>query len=92
MGGHRPPLQSLFCDQSGVFSVEPKKFTVRTALDDPAVVEHNDLVTVADGADAVCDDNARTTSTTDVIHDEMFSYRIKCAFAFVKNKKTRIRR
>ncbi len=48
--------------ESGVETLLPDKFVVSAALDDASVFQYQNLVGIADGAEAVCDDETGATA------------------------------
>src|SRR3954447_25357830 len=66
----------------------PKLF-VRTSLHDFASREHDDLVAVANGAEPVGDDHARTSAAPHVGVDDSLGLGIECTSCFVQDKDRR---
>jgi hypothetical protein len=56
-----------------------------SALDNFALLQHDDFVAVADRAQAVCDDDARATAPTQVVVDGFFGDWIERARRFIKD-------
>ena len=66
------------------------QLVVGAALDDPALVEDDDLVAVADGAQAVGDDQAGAAAAAEVVVDERLGHRVERAGRLVEDEQRRV--
>src|SRR5687768_16895539 len=70
-------------DQPRIRAVDADHLVVRAALHDPTAIQDDDLVAVADGAQAMRHDQAGAAAPPDLLVDDFLGDRVERAGAFV---------
>src|SRR2546427_10542053 len=83
-------MTSLGGDKLAVAPRRGHELIVRSPLHDAAALHHDDLVAVADRAEAMRDDEARTATPPEIVVDLLFDRRIERARRFIEHKDARI--
>src|SRR6202012_3361303 len=63
---------------------------MRASLDDSALLQHDDLVTVADGAEAMRDDDAGAAPAAQIVVNRLFGNRVERSGRLIEHDNRRI--